>query len=46
MIKLIIIAICALLISCQKSDINPDFKIDKGKADSIYSVKFIDNKLK
>lgn len=41
-----LIFIFIVLTSCQKSDIKPNFKIDKGKSDSIYSAKFIDNKLK
>jgi len=32
---------------CKKSDIQPEkFKIDKGKADSVYASKFINDKLK
>ncbi len=40
-----IIVILILFTACKKSEIKP-FEIDKGKADSIYASKFINDKLK
>ena len=41
-----IIIFLILFAGCKKSDIQPTLEIDKGKPDSVYAAKFINDKLK